>query len=80
MAKKQGSSAASKGANKSQQKRGGPVKFAKDVRGELKKVSWPDRGQLRQSTIVVIIIVLGLMAYVYVWDFIFRNLSQLIFA
>ncbi|MBA2377926.1 MAG: preprotein translocase subunit SecE [Actinomycetota bacterium] len=56
------------------------MKFAKDVRGELKKVSWPDRGQLQQSTTVVILLVLVLMAYIYAWDFVFRNLSQLIFA
>ncbi len=88
MAKKQSSSATTKGANnKSQQKKGGqparsggPLKFAKDVRGELKKVSWPNREQLRQSTAVVIIIVLVLMAYVYVWDFVFQNLARLIFA
>jgi preprotein translocase subunit SecE len=79
MGKKQGSSA-TKGANKPQQKKGGPVKFAKDVRGELKKVSWPDRAQLQQSTTVVILLVLVLMAYIYAWDFVFRNLAQWIFA
>ncbi len=85
MAKKEGSSA-TKGASKSQQKKGGkqmrsggPVKFAKDVRGELRKVSWPNREQLQQSTIVVILLVLVLMAYIYVWDFIFQNLAQWIF-
>lgn len=81
MAKKQGSSATTKGAGKSQQKKGGgPVKFAKDVRGELKKVSWPNREQLQQSTMVVILLVLVLMAYIYVWDFVFQNLARLIFA
>jgi preprotein translocase subunit SecE len=79
MGKKQGSSA-TKGANNKSQKKGGPVKFAKDVRGELKKVSWPDRGQLQQSTTVVILLVLVLMAYIYAWDFVFRNLAQWIFA
>ncbi|MGH3089298.1 MAG: preprotein translocase subunit SecE [Rubrobacteraceae bacterium] len=89
MAKKQGSSS-TKGTDKSQKKNqqkkggqqarsGGPVKFARDVRGELKKVSWPNREQLQQSTLVVIIIVLVLMAYVYAWDFVFQNLSRLIF-
>ncbi|MBA2692291.1 MAG: preprotein translocase subunit SecE [Rubrobacter sp.] len=56
------------------------MKFAKDVRGELKKVSWPDRAQLQQSTTVVILLVLVLMAYIYAWDFVFRNLAQWIFA
>jgi preprotein translocase subunit SecE len=89
MAKKRGSQA-TKGASKSQQKKGGqqvrsgrsggPVKFAKDVRSELRKVSWPNREQLQQSTMVVILIVLILMAYVYAWDFVFRTLAQWIFA
>ncbi len=90
MAKKEGSAATAKGASKSQQKKGGqqvrsgrsggPVKFAKDVRGELRKVSWPNREQLQQSTMVVILIVLVLMAYVYAWDFVFNALAQWIFA
>jgi preprotein translocase subunit SecE len=76
---------ATKGGGKKgqQQKRqgfaAGPRKFVRDVQGELKRVSWPDRDQLRQSTAVVLIIVLTLLAYVYVWDTIFRTLARLIF-
>jgi preprotein translocase subunit SecE len=50
------------------------------VQGELKRVNWPDRDQLRQSTAVVLIIVLTLGAYVYVWDLLFRSLARLIFS
>ena len=57
----------------------GPRKFAKDVRGELRRVSWPNREQLRQSTAVVLIIVLVLAAYVAAWDFVFGRLARLIF-
>jgi len=86
MGKKRGS-AATRGANKKaqqqkQQKRGflaGPRKFVRDVQGELKRVSWPNRDQLRQSTAVVLIIVLVLGAYVAAWDFVFQSLSRLIF-
>ena len=44
-----------------------------DVRGELRRVSWPDRDQLSQSTAVVLIIVLTLAAYVAAWDFVFTG-------
>jgi len=85
MGKKRGS--ATKGGSKKgqQQKKqqgflAGPRRFAREVQGELKRVNWPDRDQLRQSTAVVLIIVLTLMAYVYVWDLLFQSLARLIFA
>ena len=65
---------------KNQRRQRGPVRFAKEVRGELKKVNWPDRDQLRQSTLVVLIIVATLGVYVAAWDFVFQNLAELIFA
>ena len=87
MGKKRGATAPSgKGGGKAQQqqqKGGGflaaPRKFARDVRGELRRVSWPNRDQLRQSTAVVLIIVLALSAYVAAWDFLFGRLARLIF-
>ncbi len=57
----------------------GAVEFAREVRGELKRVNWPNRDQLQQSTAVVLIIVLLLMAYVAFWDFIFQRLAEFIF-
>jgi preprotein translocase subunit SecE len=70
-------------AQQQQQKKGGflagPRKFVRDVRGELRRVSWPGREQLRQSTAVVLIIVLALAAYVAAWDFLFGRLARLIF-
>ena len=84
MGKKRGS-ATKGGAKKGQQKKkegfiAGPRRFAREVQGELKRVNWPDREQLRQSTAVVLIIVLTLGAYVYVWDLLFRSLARLIFS
>ena len=87
MGKKHGS-ATTKGSNKkSQQKQpqssggvlSGSRRFARDVRGELRRVSWPDRDQLRQSTAVVLIIVIVLAVYVAAVDFVFQNLVRLIF-
>lgn len=72
-----------KGGGKSQAKKerpgAGTIKFARDVRSELKKVSWPDRGQLRQSTAVVLIVVITIGVYVAFWDFIFNELTRFIF-
>jgi preprotein translocase subunit SecE len=79
--------ATAKGSNKKAQqpqKRGGgvlagPRRFTKDVRGELRRVSWPNRDQLRQSTAVVLIIVIVLAIYVAAIDFVFQSLVRLIF-
>ena len=88
MGKKRGAAPSSgKGGNKAQQQQqnrgggflSGPRKFVRDVRGELRRVSWPGRDQLRQSTAVVLIIVLTLAAYVAAWDFLFGRLARLIF-
>ena len=84
MGSKRGSATKGGGARKGQQKSEGflasPRRFARDVQGELKRVSWPDRDQLRQSTAVVLIIVLVLTAYVYAWDLVFQSLARLIFS
>ncbi len=53
--------------------------FVRGVRNELRRVNWPDRNQLRQSTAVVLIIVVTLGVYVAAWDFVFNSLSRLIF-
>jgi preprotein translocase subunit SecE len=82
MGNKRGS-ATKAGAKKTQQKQGfaaRPRRFARDVQGELKRVSWPNRDQLRQSTAVVLIIVLVLALYVAAWDLVFKTLARLIFA
>ena len=76
-------SATKGGAKKAQQKKQGfaakPRKFARDVQGELKRVNWPDRDQLRQSTAVVLIIVLTLTVYVAAWDYVFQAFARLVF-
>jgi preprotein translocase subunit SecE len=83
MGSKRGSATRGGAKKAQQQKKQGiaarPRRFARDVQGELKRVNWPDRDQLRQSTAVVLIIVLTLLAYVYVWDLVFQYLAGLIF-
>ena len=56
--------------------RTGPVQslteYVKDVRVEMSKVSWPTRDELRESTLVVIIMVFLMMVFIGVID---RGLS-----
>jgi preprotein translocase subunit SecE len=42
--------------------------YMKDVRGELTKVSWPTREELRDSTVVVIVTVLLVAAFIGLVD------------
>ena len=82
MGKRRGSATA-KGSNKQPQKSGGflagPRRFTRDVRSELRRVSWPDRDQLRQSTAVVLIIVIVLALYIAAVDVVFQSLVRLVF-
>ena len=69
-----------KAQDKKKRRLGGAIDFAREVRGELRRVNWPNRDQLQQSTAVVLIIVLVLMAYVSLLDYIFYHLARLVFA
>jgi preprotein translocase subunit SecE len=53
--------------------------FVSDVGSEMKRVSWPTREQLQESTIVTIVTVLAIALFVYVVDLIFTGIFQLIF-
>ena len=68
-----------KAQDKKKRRLGGAIEFTREVRGELRRVNWPNRDQLQQSTAVVLIIVLALAAYVALWDFVFQSLAKLIF-
>lgn len=52
--------------------------FISEVTVELKKVSWPTRSELIGSTIVVIISVAVMAAYIGICDFIFSKAVHLI--
>lgn len=53
--------------------------FVKDVRVESGRVSWPTRQELRDSTIVVIVMVLLVSAFLFAWDRVFAFLMNLLF-
>jgi len=60
-----------------QQRRGS--RFISEVIVELRKVSWPTRTQLAQSTAVVLVVVAIVSIYLAVLDSIFRRVVDAIF-
>jgi preprotein translocase subunit SecE len=55
------------------------INFVNDVVKEMKKVTWPTKDELKESTNVVIIVCLILAAFTYVIDMIITNLMKGIF-
>lgn len=53
--------------------------FFTDVSKEMKKVSWPTRDQLRESTVVVVVTCLVITAIVFVIDQAMTQVMNLIF-
>jgi preprotein translocase subunit SecE len=47
------------------------VPFLKDVRAEVKKVTWPSRNEVYSTTVVVILATIFFGFYLYVMDLIF---------
>ena len=45
--------------------------FFKDIKGELKKVTWPSFKQVRNNTLIVIICVLIIGAFIWLLDALF---------
>jgi preprotein translocase subunit SecE len=58
--------------------RKGIAKFVHDVRIEMKKVTWPTRKDLTQSTIVVIVAVVIAGALIAGYDFVFSRLIEFV--
>ena len=69
----------SKPASKPATRGGGgwrPIQFIRDVRLELKKVTWPTRSEVLSTTVVVMIAVVFFSAFLWVVD----NLLELFFS
>ena len=52
--------------------------FIQEAAGELKKVTWPDREQLQNATLVVLIFVIGLSGVIWLMDLSVRTLVNAI--
>ena len=55
------------------------INFVNDVVKEMKKVTWPTKDELKESTNVVIVVCIILAAFTYVIDMIITNLIKGIF-
>ena len=60
--------------------RAGPVQFTREVRGELRKVAWPSRGEVVNYSIIVLIAVIILTAYVAALDYGFGDVLLRLFS
>jgi preprotein translocase subunit SecE len=54
------------------------VNYVKDVRTEMGKVSWPTRGELYESTIIVLVLSLILAIFVFGVDQGLSNILKII--
>ena len=50
--------------------------YLRDVRGEMKKVTWPSKDDMIKTTIAVIIISLFFGIYLFGVDFVFSRIFQ----
>lgn len=55
------------------------VSFVQEVGSEMKKVSWPSKEQLQESTIVTIAVCIIITVFVYVVDLIFTQIFKLLY-
>ena len=53
--------------------------FTKDVSNEMKKVSWPDKAQLQEATIVTILVCAIITLFVMIADRLFASIVEFVF-
>ncbi len=54
------------------------VQYLKETRAELRKVSWPTRDETVNLTVVVLVVTLGMAAFLGVLDYVFSKLVALL--
>jgi len=55
------------------------VNFFKDVRAEMKKVSWPTSQEVWGTTLVTMVATMALAIYLYFADFVLGRLMQYVY-
>ena len=55
------------------------LKFLREVRAELEKVTWPGRQEVRAATLVIIVLVTLLSIFIGGVDIVIRRLMSLLF-
>lgn len=82
-----GAPATAKRANQAQaaaarrvpRERTSPVEFLREVRGELRRVAWPTRGEVANYTGIVLFTLVLLIALIFVLDFAFAKTILFLF-
>ncbi|MBQ3125246.1 MAG: preprotein translocase subunit SecE [Clostridia bacterium] len=52
------------------------VKYFKDTKAELKKVTWPSKKQIKNNTGIIIVFILIVAVFLFVCDLAFGGLRQ----
>ncbi len=63
-------------AQKLKQERTKPVEFVREVRAELKKVSWPTRPEVIRYSIIVLVALVVFTLFVFAIDYVFGELFR----
>jgi len=58
----------------------GPLQFLRQVKQEVKKVTWPSRKEVMQSLVMVIVLVAIASAFFFVVDWILSLIVELVFS
>lgn len=55
-------------ATRAKKERVGPIQYVEEARGELRKVAWPTRSEVINSTIIVLICIVVMTTLVFLFD------------
>jgi len=62
-----------------QRERTSPRQYLGEVRGELRKVAWPTRKEVINSTIIVLIAVIVMTSLIFGYDYVFARFVLFLF-
>ena len=63
-----------------QTERTGPRQYLREVQGEMKRVAWPPRAEILNSTVIVIIGVVVMTGLIFLFDYLANNAVTKIFS
>ena len=63
---------------KNPSKKGGILKFFREVKAEVKRITWPSKNETKKALIAVGVVVLIYIVLVGGFDYIFQNLFEFI--
>ena len=66
-------------APKPQKDRTGPREYLSEVRGEMKKVAWPPRSEIMNSTVVVVVGLVVMTALIFLFDWMSVHVVDYVF-